>query len=188
MLGFACVEHSHTFPHIPVRELRTHHTLGVLALPDQQSIGQPRNLHGIPRSGKSPCRFDECRVAGQRNKHSGGSPSLAFISQYADFDRAGLSNFMEYDGPASDIITGFGQVAHTYYNLAGARPDVSDFELSSDAGANKPHTLFAPRPFLQETSSPLATGRIPRRPALTSPTPTRTASGRSRSIPPPQTG
>ena len=48
-------------------------------------------------------------------------PSLAFFWQYADFDRAGLSNFMEYDGPASDIITGFGQVAHTYYNLAGAR-------------------------------------------------------------------
>lgn len=39
--------------------------------------------------------------------------------QYTDFNREGLAEFLTHDSPASDIITGFGQVAHTYYNLAG---------------------------------------------------------------------
>ena len=39
--------------------------------------------------------------------------------QYTDFDREGLALFMTHSGPASDIITGFGQVSTTYYNLAG---------------------------------------------------------------------
>jgi len=39
--------------------------------------------------------------------------------QYTDFDREGLAEFLTHDGPASDIIKGFGQVATTYYNLAG---------------------------------------------------------------------
>jgi len=39
--------------------------------------------------------------------------------QYTDFDRDGLADFMKNSHPASTIIKGFGQVAHTYYNLAG---------------------------------------------------------------------
>lgn len=39
--------------------------------------------------------------------------------QYTDFNREGLTDFLTHDNPASDIITGFGQVSHTYYNLAG---------------------------------------------------------------------
>ena len=39
--------------------------------------------------------------------------------QYVDLDRESLSEFMTHSGPASDMITGFGQVAHTYYNLNG---------------------------------------------------------------------
>jgi len=39
--------------------------------------------------------------------------------QYTDFDREGLSMFLTHDGPASEIIKGFGQVATKYYNLNG---------------------------------------------------------------------
>jgi len=39
--------------------------------------------------------------------------------QFTDFDREGLSEFLTHSGPASEIIKGFGQVARTYYNLAG---------------------------------------------------------------------
>ena len=53
------------------------------------------------------------------NKDSGLATFTGSHVQYTDFDRLGLSNFMLHDGPASDIIKGFGQVATTYYNLAG---------------------------------------------------------------------
>ena len=53
------------------------------------------------------------------NRDSGLATFTGSHVQYTDFDRLGLSNFMLHDGPASDIITGFGQVAKTYYNLAG---------------------------------------------------------------------
>jgi len=38
---------------------------------------------------------------------------------FIDYDRTMMSGFMDYSGPASDMVKGFGQVASTYYNLAG---------------------------------------------------------------------
>lgn len=55
--------------------------------------------------------------------------------QYADFDRELFAEFMTHGGPASDMIKGFGQVAKTYYNLAG--------ELVGNRNPNGPTTYGA---------------------------------------------
>ena len=39
--------------------------------------------------------------------------------QYVDYDRHLLSNFMTHDGPASDMVKGFGEAIETAYNLKG---------------------------------------------------------------------
>jgi len=49
----------------------------------------------------------------------GGASFTGSHVQYVDLDRESLSTFMTHSGPASDMIKGFGQVADTYYNLAG---------------------------------------------------------------------
>jgi len=38
---------------------------------------------------------------------------------YLDFDRYEMAHFMTHDRPASEMLKAFGQVAETYYNLAG---------------------------------------------------------------------
>lgn len=60
--------------------------------------------------------------------------------QYADFDRHGLSEFMTHDGPAADIVKGFGQVAHTYYNLAGDLIGPRDPSGTTPTGAHYSNT------------------------------------------------
>ena len=60
--------------------------------------------------------------------------------QYTDFDRQGLSEFLTHDGPASDIIKGFGQVARTYYNLAGELIQKRDPDGPTHYGAHHSNT------------------------------------------------
>jgi hypothetical protein len=67
--------------------------------------------------------------------YRGGASFTGSHVQYADFDRQGLASFLTHDGPASDIIKGFGPVAHTYYNLAG--------ELVGPRSADGPTTTGA---------------------------------------------
>lgn len=60
--------------------------------------------------------------------------------QYTDFDRDGLADFMNNDYPASEIIKGFGQVAHTYYNLAGELVGQRDSDGPTVHGAHFSNT------------------------------------------------
>ncbi|EJK67681.1 hypothetical protein THAOC_11255 [Thalassiosira oceanica] len=74
------------------------------------------------------------------NKDSGLATFTGSHVQYTDFDRLGLSNFMHHDGPASDIVKGFGQVATTYYNLAGDRVGPRNGEDATPSGAHYSNT------------------------------------------------
>lgn len=62
-----------------------------------------------------PLRYESYPYYVNRN----GASFTGSHVQYADYDRELLSNFMTHSGPASDMVKGFGQVAKTYYNLAG---------------------------------------------------------------------
>ncbi len=60
--------------------------------------------------------------------------------QYTDFDRDGLREFLTHNEPASGIIKGFGQVAHTYYNLAGELIKARNASGATTSGAHFSNT------------------------------------------------
>lgn len=72
-------------------------------------------------------------------RHNGATFTGSHV-QYTDFDRSGLASFMDYDGPAADIVKGFGQVAHTYYNLAGDLVGPRDPSGTTPFGAHYSNT------------------------------------------------
>ena len=60
--------------------------------------------------------------------------------QYTDFDREGLANFMSHKGSSETIIKGFGQMSHTYYNLAGDLVGQRDVDGPTSFGAHYSNT------------------------------------------------
>eukprot|EP00934_Nitzschia_sp_Nitz4_P001248 Nitzschia sp. Nitz4//scaffold17_size182527//93321//96006//NITZ4_001857-RA/size182527-snap-gene-0.297-mRNA-1//-1//CDS//3329539349//1248//frame0 len=57
-----------------------------------------------------------------------------------DFDRAGLADFLTHDGPASEILMGFGEASTTYYNLAGDLVGARNADGATTTGAHYSNT------------------------------------------------
>ncbi|CAJ1928809.1 unnamed protein product [Cylindrotheca closterium] len=87
-----------------------------------------------------PVNMDESRRQLPVGPRTSGATFTGSHVQYTDFDRHGLADFMEYDGPAAHIVKGFGQVAHTYYNLAGDLIGPRDTSDTTPTGAHYSNT------------------------------------------------
>lgn len=60
--------------------------------------------------------------------------------QYADYDRELLSQFMNHDGAASDMVTGFGELIEHMYNLKGEKVGARSTSGATSYGAHFSNT------------------------------------------------